>query len=88
MATISDEQAREILERPWVVRPQEWESRTAHNTVRGVDRSWQVALKTNVRGVEGATIVTVYHQVIAEEIVNLHNEALEMEQARVEYQRG
>ena len=87
MAAISDEQAREILERPWVVRPQEWESRTAHNTVRGVDRSWQVALKAD-GAEEGPTILTVYHQAIAEEIVKLHNEALEMEQARVEYQRG
>ena len=76
MATISDGEARTILDRPWVVRPQEWESRTAHNTVRGGDRSWQVALKTNVREVEGSTIVTVYHPWIAEEIASLHNEAL------------
>ena len=81
MAAISDEQARAILERPWVVRPQEWELHTAHNTVRGADRSWQVALKADGEE-EGPTIVTVYHPSIAEEIVRLHNQALVMRSFR------
>ena len=81
MAMISDEGAREILERPWVVRPQEWELRTTHNTVRGVDRSWQVALGVDGEE-EGPTITTVYHPSIAEEIVRLHNQALVMRSFR------
>ena len=73
----SDEQARVILDHPWCVRLQEWQMHTIDNSVRGVDRSWLVALEA-VGSVDGATIVTVYHPLVAEEIVRLHNTCLEL----------